>query len=198
MLMQTVHTQPLVGKQSFSIIRHGQTLWNAEDRLQGRTDIELNAEGIRQAEALARQLDGTPITMLVTSPLKRAYETSVIIGKRHKLSITKEPALTERSFGSFEKRYRHEILAEQNLPREQKTQIVYPEDAETENDVRQRALACIQHWLDKYPKEHIAFIGHSALFRILHKSLNLGEGFNADYAKRYILTPTLNGWNISE
>ena len=66
------------------LIRHGKTIWNAENRLQGRTDIELNEEGIAAAKELGEKLKNIHFDMIYSSPLKRAFNTAELIrGARH-------------------------------------------------------------------------------------------------------------------
>ena len=61
------------------IIRHGETPWNTQLRLQGQTDIELNEKGRALAEVTARAMRGIPFDMVITSPLVRARETADIV-----------------------------------------------------------------------------------------------------------------------
>ena len=93
----------------FYIIRHGQTNWNKEGRIQGKTDIELNEEGIKQAEEAKKILKDYPIDMIVSSPLKRARKTAEIINETRKAPIVLDKALEERGFGEFEGKIRKEI-----------------------------------------------------------------------------------------
>lgn len=67
----------------FLLVRHGQTPWNAEHRVQGLTDISLNETGIRQAELLAERLKGEEIHHFYSSHLSRAKQTGEIIAKHH-------------------------------------------------------------------------------------------------------------------
>ena len=89
----------------FYIIRHGQTNWNKEGRIQGKTDIELNEEGIKQAEEAKRILKDYPIDMIVSSTLKRARKTAEIINEAKNVPIMFDKALEERGFGDFEGKY---------------------------------------------------------------------------------------------
>jgi len=61
------------------IVRHGRTDWNVQSLVQGATDIELNAEGLAQAEEARKKFEGTPIDLCISSPLKRAKKTAEII-----------------------------------------------------------------------------------------------------------------------
>lgn len=84
------------------IIRHGETDWNAGKRLQGRTDIELNSEGKRLAKITSDALADVPFTRIYTSPLKRAYETALLIKRDRDIPIIKEERIIEISFGEYE------------------------------------------------------------------------------------------------
>lgn len=86
------------------LARHGETDWNAAGRIQGRTDIPLNARGRAQAGELARQLEarGLPIDALYTSPQRRAFETAEIVGGRLGLRPVPVEDLREVSFGIWE------------------------------------------------------------------------------------------------
>lgn len=85
------------------LIRHGETKWNTEHRMQGQTDIPLNAVGVKQAERMAKQLETYPIQSFYSSPLKRAHRTARIIHTLHGgAPLTFHDDLKERSFGTGE------------------------------------------------------------------------------------------------
>lgn len=84
------------------LIRHGETAWNAERRLQGHLDIPLNPEGERQAALLAGALASSAIDLIVSSDLSRARQTAQAVAKLHGLSLHSDPALRERAYGGFE------------------------------------------------------------------------------------------------
>ncbi len=83
-------------------VRHGQTEWNEKRLLQGSTDIPLNREGIKQAEALRSELYDIPIDFAVTSPLLRARQTAQVICKDRGLKAEPDVRIAERGFGNFE------------------------------------------------------------------------------------------------
>ncbi|MDE2479960.1 MAG: histidine phosphatase family protein [Betaproteobacteria bacterium] len=85
-------------------IRHGETDWNVARRVQGHTDIELNARGLAQAAALARALAGQTLHAVYSSDLRRARRTAEPLARERELPLHFEPALRERAFGSFEGR----------------------------------------------------------------------------------------------
>ena len=84
------------------LIRHGETAWNAERRLQGHLDIPLNAEGERQAALLAGALAATPIDLLVSSDLMRARQTAQPLASTRGMALETDPLLRERCYGGFE------------------------------------------------------------------------------------------------
>ena len=83
------------------LVRHGQTEWNRNNRLNSRTDIPLNAEGVRAVSALAASMK-ISFDRVYASPLRRAYETAQILSKRFHLDIVKDNRLLEVDFGPFE------------------------------------------------------------------------------------------------
>ena len=84
------------------LVRHGETDWNAEGRLQGHTDTPLNDHGRRQARALAGRLADDGIDAVYSSDLSRARETAEIVGERLGLHVVLDTALRERDWGTWE------------------------------------------------------------------------------------------------
>ena len=86
----------------FFIVRHGETLWNRERRIQGQGNSELSAVGLRQAIAAARHLATAGCTRLVSSDLGRTVQTAQPIAAATGLRIDTDAGLRERAFGIFE------------------------------------------------------------------------------------------------
>lgn len=85
------------------LLRHGQTDWNVEGRLQGTSDIPLNETGLKQAQAAAGAIKADEWDLVVTSPLQRARETAQQIVDLHSLGVlTVDGRLLERAFGEAE------------------------------------------------------------------------------------------------
>jgi probable phosphoglycerate mutase len=91
------------------LIRHGETDWNAEKRLQGHLDTPLNAEGQRQAAALGHVLRDEAIDAIFASDLQRAIKTAEAIAEPHRMQVTIDAGLRERGFGAFEGLLRTEM-----------------------------------------------------------------------------------------
>jgi broad specificity phosphatase PhoE len=84
------------------LVRHGETDWNAEGRLQGHTDRPLSDYGRRQAQRLAEELDGEELDAIYSSDLARARETALIVGERLDLPVELDPDLREKDWGTWE------------------------------------------------------------------------------------------------
>jgi broad specificity phosphatase PhoE len=84
------------------LVRHGETDWNAEGRLQGQTDRPLNDFGRRQARRLAEQLEGEELQAIYSSDLARARETAEIVSERLGLPVELDADLREKDWGTWE------------------------------------------------------------------------------------------------
>ena len=84
------------------LVRHGETDWNAEGRLQGQTDRPLSDYGRRQARKLAEELEGEELEAIYSSDLARARETAEIVGERLGLPVELDPDLREKDWGTWE------------------------------------------------------------------------------------------------
>lgn len=93
------------------LVRHGQTDWNAERRIQGHTPTELNAVGRQQADMLAHWFSTRRFSAIWSSDLPRALQTAQAIATRQSCSITTTPQLRERSLGVFEGKTWDEVRA---------------------------------------------------------------------------------------
>lgn len=83
-------------------MRHGQTDWNAQGRIQGHTDIPLNDHGHQQARDAVDRIRGLPITRIISSDLSRALDTARPAAQALGLPVTTDARLRERCFGVFE------------------------------------------------------------------------------------------------
>lgn len=91
------------GRQTrFIVVRHGETRWNVEARIQGQKDSALTAEGVAQAQALAQRLAGESFDRIISSDLGRAHDTARNIATACGLGIALDPRLRERHFGECE------------------------------------------------------------------------------------------------
>ncbi|MGZ3298047.1 MAG: histidine phosphatase family protein [Asticcacaulis sp.] len=160
----------------FFVLRHGQTDWNLQARLQGSTDIPLNDTGREQARQAAERLHGLGITRIVSSPLSRALETARIVGERLGLAPDIDGRLIERNFGLFEgltldevRRERIEMRTHMN-PKADLDGKHYPDNAEPLGDVIDRVFDCVEAYRER---DVCLFVCHGIPFRaISRKFLN--------------------------
>ena len=84
------------------VVRHAETAWNRERRMQGTTDTKLSDIGHAQAEALARRLATETFSVLYSSDLSRAHDTARKIARHGQRTLQLDQRLRERAFGVFE------------------------------------------------------------------------------------------------
>lgn len=149
------------------IVRHGETDWNAQGRLQGREDIELNDLGRQQAHKIAVYLGREHWDAVVSSPLKRAYETAQIIARLLSVSeIEVEEQITERDYGE----------ASGLWPEDRKSR--FPDGIPGQEDfelLRQRAMSALERIVNTHLGKRIVVISHGALTNTILYTLSGGE-----------------------
>ena len=151
------------------LLRHGQTDWNIDFRLQGIADIPLNPTGIAQAELAGKIIDGNDWDVLLTSPLSRARDTADIVAKASGFDIIHvEPLLLERSFGEAEG-----LLYEEWKARYEDTNAV--PGAETLDELRARALELLDKLAVNYAGQRVLTVSHGALIRKLLRIVSNNE-----------------------
>ncbi len=87
------------------LVRHGQTDWNKEYRVQGHAGLPLNEAGLAQAEAIARMLKNEPVEAIYSSPLERAFQTAESISRHHDIDIIVRDGLKELNVGETDGLY---------------------------------------------------------------------------------------------
>lgn len=84
------------------ILRHGETMWNVQRRLQGQTDIELNEKGIALAKVTGEALKEIQFDLVISSPLCRAKETARLVLQEREIPMVEDDRIREISFGILE------------------------------------------------------------------------------------------------
>lgn len=149
------------------IVRHGKTDWNELGLIQGRTDIELNEEGIKSAEELSKIINLDNIDICLCSPLKRAKKTAEIIVKNKKKIIYDE-LLTERKFGDYEGVKITQALAEKQWDY---NNLDTTNNLESLKDLLLRAEAFLNKIKKEYPDKSILIVSHGCLIKALHYNM---------------------------
>jgi probable phosphoglycerate mutase len=144
-----------------ALLRHGDTAWSAEGRIQGRSDIPLSEAG----RAAIRALSGSPLLQglrVVTSPLSRCVETAALIGAPH---AEREPRIAEMSWGAWEGRKLDELraaLGEAMRANEARGWDFRPEGGESPREV----LARVREWLGEISAPTLA-VTHRGVIRAI-------------------------------
>ncbi len=159
------------------IIRHGETDWNHEKKLQGRSDTELNEYGIELAEITAQALKDVEFQEIYASPLIRAYKTAEIIKGQRNNEIIKDERLIEIGFGEYEGCVIHE------LPDEFKNFFHHPElyIPAPQGETYESLVARAREFIEKVviPKsaeiDRMLIVAHGALNKAIMNVLNHQE-----------------------
>lgn len=154
-------------------IRHGETAWNTDTRIQGQLDIPLNDTGHWQAGRLAEALADEPITAIYASDLSRAWETAQYVGRKRGVPVTREEGLRERGFGDFEGRTFAEIekeLPEQSQRWRQRDPDFAPAGGESLVALRERVVATAERLAALHPGELIALVGHGGVMDVMYRA----------------------------
>ena len=145
------------------LIRHGETEWNRESRIQGREDVPLCAQGLEQAQGLAEAFRGVRLAAVLTSPLSRARTTAERIGKAAGAPVIPEADLTERDFGSVSGKVVDIFNPEK-----------YASDLEPLDDVAARALAVLRRYAGELG-EDFAAVSHGGTINAVLRAVSGGE-----------------------
>jgi broad specificity phosphatase PhoE len=152
------------------IARHGETTWNVEGRIQGRSDPDLSPKGVAQSEALLEQLKDRPISAIYTSTLQRSILTAQPIAKFFALPIQKQPELDEIAFGIMEGvqifSLNDELRREWERFKENRFTYHIP-GAENFTDVATRLKPFKEKILRDHTGQEILIIGHMIVNRFL-------------------------------
>lgn len=153
-------------------VRHGETAWNVDTRIQGHLDIPLNETGQWQAQQLAKALAGESIDAIYASDLQRAYATAQAVADATGAPITPETGLRERSFGHFQGRTFAEIEAElpEDARRWRKRDPDYvPEGGESLVMLRERIERTVFALAEKHPGEQVLMVAHGGVLDVLYR-----------------------------
>ena len=144
------------------LVRHGETVDNARQIMQGQSQGELNENGIRQAQEFSEAWKDRHLDAVIASDLKRSVDTARIIADPHRLEVMTTSLLRERDWGSFTGRFIPELKGE-----------VWPDDIETLENLLSRAGEFIAFVKQTYPGKKVLAVGHGivnkAVQAVYHK-----------------------------
>lgn len=147
------------------VARHGQTAWNAERRICGRTDLELTEEGKKQAVVLAEQVAGKGIARILVSPLRRAQQTAGFIAEKLNLPLEAEPRLIEQCYGIYEGQ---DVKTEGFLYSKSQFARRYPGGGESMMQLAARLYPLIDEVRAAGGPGNVLFVCHGGVCRVIH------------------------------
>ena len=130
------------------LVRHGETVDNVNQIMQGQTQGELTDNGIRQAEEVRDNMALEDFAAIIASDLKRSVDTANVIAEPHNLEVVQTPLLRERDWGGFTGRYIPELKGEK-----------WPDDIETLENLLSRAGEFIAFVKKTYPVKKVLAVG---------------------------------------
>ncbi|MGA2793410.1 MAG: histidine phosphatase family protein [Roseiarcus sp.] len=163
---------PLVTATQFILVRHGETAWNREGRIQGHLDSPLNADGIAQARTLAERLRMESFAALISSDLGRARRTAQYISMRTGHTVIVDTRLRERQYGIFEGLTRSEAKSvyPDVYARYEDESVTYAiPGGESAEECFLRNLECLQELADRYPDRRIVVVTHGGVLDGLYR-----------------------------
>lgn len=152
------------------IARHGETTWNVEGRIQGRSDPGLSPKGEQQSLALLEQLKDRSLAAIYTSSLQRSILTAQPVAHQFSLPIRKESELDEIAFGILEGRnlYQFDEVTKSEWERFKDDRFNYRiPGAENYTDVANRIKPFIEKTLREHEGEEVLIVGHRVVNRLL-------------------------------
>lgn len=145
------------------VARHGETAWNALNKVCGRTDITLTELGKRQAEKLGERVKGLPIHRIISSPMVRAVQTAQPAAQLLGLAIKTDVRLVEQDYGIYEGVDRQDPGF---LSNKRQFAFRYP-GGESMMDVAHRVYSLLVELKQKYPNENILLVCHGGVCRLI-------------------------------
>lgn len=142
------------------IVRHGQTDWNVQGKLQGHADIPLNNTGRAEATELSERIRTIDFDICFSSDLQRAIETARILGATHPLIIKSVPTLRERHYGPWEGRLFSELLEYEKGG--------HPLlNIESDEEIQKRIFPLLNEIVSNHPGATVLIVTHGSVLRSL-------------------------------
>lgn len=155
-------------------VRHGQTAWNVDTRIQGQLDIGLNERGLWQAQRVATALKEEPIAAVYTSDLARARDTAQPTAAQKNLPLYPDTGLRERAFGAFEGKTFAQIEAEHpdeaRRWRERDLHLRLGGHGESLTEFFERTVSTFKRLAGAHPGEQIAVFAHGGVMDMLYRA----------------------------
>ena len=174
------------------LIRHGQTDWNVERKIQGQTDIPLNSNGKQQAEEAANEIANLKIDRIISSDLSRAKETAEIINKKVGAKITFDKRLREQNFGKYEGCLKEDIT-------EKQWDILNYEPEKVNGESRKQLYERVKGFISKLKDEgNTLIVTHAVLLCMILYYAQNKEGFDMNKYNEFIKNLLISNAKVVE
>ncbi len=163
------------------LVRHGRTAWNLDGRIQGHTDVPLDALGRWQAARVAAALADLPLAAVYASDLQRAAATAEPLARAQGLALRLDAGLRERGFGRYEGRRFADIAVEapEDAARWRSREPGFaPGGGESLRDFSARCLAALARLAGAHAGEAIAVVTHGGVLDCVHRAAT-GQALDA-------------------
>jgi probable phosphoglycerate mutase len=184
---------PVTNNARVLLVRHGRTVLNAENRLRGRLDPELDAVGLAEAEVLAEELAAREPARVVSSPLRRAVQTAEAIARRAGVRVQVDRGLIDRDYGSWAGHTKDELI-------DRWGSVDAAPGVERPEHVLYRACVVLVQQLDFLGPHPVVLVSHDAVNRALlaHLDPALGPASRIDQrtACWNELVHRMGGWRV--
>jgi len=182
------------------LIRHGQTVWNREQRFRGQADVELDEFGLRQAQATGQYVAVRwPVVAVYASPLQRTTRTAEAIARAQGLDVHPSAGLLDMNFGEWQGQRGDEIA--QHSPElfqawQQTPHTTRFPGGEELADVRKRVTATLDDVVARHAGQAVALVSHNVVIRVL-LCVTFGWG-NDRYWRLHQETCAVNVFDVEE
>ena len=177
---------------TFYIVRHGETVWNTQGRMQGQKDSPLTENGLKQAKDVARKLRSIKFDAAFSSDLLRAKRTAEIIALEHELAVDTTQALRERKFGSVEGKTQEELRRDLkdmyetflSMSPEERFSKKFVDDMESDDEIATRFVTYIREMAVAYAGKTVLLVCHGGLMRAF--LIKIGYGTHDELPPRAV------------
>ena len=154
------------------VVRHGQTDWNLSEKVQGRTDIELNQTGIEQAKQAKENLSEIDFDLVISSPLKRTRKTAEIINEDRHMPLIFDERLMERGFGDVEGTTPSKTGVFKGVNIWNYNENINYKNVEPIVEMCNRVWSFLDEIKEKYSEKNVLLVTHGGTMRIINAYFN--------------------------
>ncbi len=171
-------------KWNLTILRHGETLYNCENRMMGHCDSELTENGIQQILTRRNLIMSTPFSHIFSSDLGRAQKTTELLIKGTRYTPVYSPFFRERSYGKHEARYGHEFKKEFKylldalvaMPHDKRLHVRLDDDIETTHEIYERFVRGLSTLLTPFSPGNALIVTHWGCIRAIIEKHSYFDG----------------------